>query len=221
MDVSQLVLVEPPEQGNEVWHGLPCLDCITESINDGFLVISLGVLHLSELLLDDAELLQVLGVVRVAACPVPEHQATDVFMRFLQKYYSYKPLLTYLSLAVEVLVVTVALVGAGREVLKNNSGSIGQIVGTERVLVDELDHDRRLCAHSKLLVFGLNAHLDENFALQLRHICLLCVNIVKDNRGVVSIHHGAEIAHQELHANREMITILAIQQLMNYIIFTF
>ena len=117
--------------------------------------------------------------------------------------------------------MAVALVRAGQEVLKNNSGSIGQIVGTQRVLVDELDHDRGLCAHGKLLVFGLNAHFDENFALQLRHICLLCVNIVKDNRGVVSIHHWAEIAHQELHAVREMITILAIQQLMNYIIFTF
>ena len=109
-------------------------------------------------------------------------------------------LLTYLSPAVEVLVVSVALVGAVGEVLEDEGGSVGQVVGAERVLVDELHHEGGLRAHSQLLVFGLYAHLDEDFALQLRHICLLCINIVKDNRGVVTVHHGAEIAHQELHA---------------------
>ena len=84
MDVRQLVLVQPPEQRNEVRHGLPCADGVAESIDDGLLVVGLRVLHLSELLLDDAQLVQVPGVVRVAPSPVPQHQLSDVLMRFLK-----------------------------------------------------------------------------------------------------------------------------------------
>ena len=66
------------EQLNEIGHALARTNRFAKSIEDGFLVVSLRIGHLVYLLLDDAELLEVLGVL-----PVVRDEPRYVVMYFI------------------------------------------------------------------------------------------------------------------------------------------
>ena len=78
MDVSELILVQPFEQCDEIRHAMARTDCLAKAVDDCSLVIDLGIGHLVDLLLYDAQLLQVLRVLAMV-----RDQFTKVLLHFL------------------------------------------------------------------------------------------------------------------------------------------
>ena len=76
----ELLLVEALEQGYEIGHCLSASNRITEAINNCFLVVNLSIGDLVYLLLDESELLQVLGVVAMMRL----HQLLDMLVHLLK-----------------------------------------------------------------------------------------------------------------------------------------
>lgn len=162
---------------NEIGYALARTNGFAKSIEDGFLVVSLRIGHLVYLLLDDAELLEVLGVL-----PVVRDEPRYVVMYFI-------------TFTDEVFVVRMLHVRQTGEVFEDYGSIIRYVVHAERILILQLQVLLASGPHGELLVLGLHSHLDEYLSLELVDVGLLGVDIVEDQGGVVSIDHGSEIPH--------------------------
>ena len=78
MDVLELVLIEALEQLDEVGDGLAIADRFAQPVDYSLLMVNLRVAHLVDLLLNEAEPLEVLGVLAMV-----RDQLADVLMHFL------------------------------------------------------------------------------------------------------------------------------------------
>ena len=114
-------------------------------------MINLCVLHLVDLLLDDAELLEILGVFPV------RNQSADMVL----------DLIIVVLAGISLFRVGMFLVGRDRQILQDNSCPIFTNISADRIFVLQLDTGSVCASNRKLLVFRFDSHFDKNLSFQL------------------------------------------------------
>ena len=86
------------------------------------------------------------------------------------------------------------------QILQYDRGALFDLICTQGVVACKFNHLVGLAvSHCDLLVSRLNSHPDEDFALELRDVGLLEVDVVEYKRRVVSVDLRSKVANVKSH----------------------